>query len=187
MVDVELQLQDRTVALSVPPLHAAVMALFEDTASLTVAEVAEKLQIASAVARRRLAFWVAQGVLADDGQDRFTVREVASRSDGDGSDGGDGNRHGGDVAMADGFAFGDDDNDDDDGAGDEDEEEEITAFALNMLTSQGSLSIDVIYARLALFLQPFRRTQQQVQAILMRLIEQERLELHQGLYRIRPR
>ena len=63
----------------------------------------------------------------------------------------------------------------------------LPAFALNMLTSQGSLSIDVIYARLALFLQPFRRTQQQVQAILMRLIEQERLELHQGLYRIRPR
>jgi len=137
-----------------------------------VAEVAERLKLAPSVAQRRLAFWIGHGVLADDGDGTVRVVETASVAGGVGGSG--------PAALL----GADMEEDDGDGGGSSDEDtEEASVYILGMLANQGALSAEVIHSRLALFMQPYKQTLEQLHQVLMAMVAQEQLEFRDGLFR----
>lgn len=78
-VDVELQLEDRTVREDVLPYQATVVYAFGGAAgtpaSKSVSELASELSMSPTLVRSACIFWVSKRVLADTGDDTFTVLE----------------------------------------------------------------------------------------------------------------
>ena len=134
-----------------------------------MAQVAERLSLAPSVAQRRIAFWIGHGVLADDGHG---VIRVLEHTVGGGGGGG-----------ADGAGMDEDMDEEEDE--EEEDDDDASVYILGMLGNQGALAADVIHSRLALFMQPYQQTLPQLHAVLLRMVEQEQLELHDGLFRRR--
>ncbi|RUS22247.1 hypothetical protein BC937DRAFT_89906 [Endogone sp. FLAS-F59071] len=76
-VKLELELQDRTLEFSVSPVHASIIHCFEENGTLTIDEIAEKLKMPPAQVKRRIGYWVSQGVLKEDGKDKYVLLETA--------------------------------------------------------------------------------------------------------------
>ncbi|ETN39272.1 uncharacterized protein HMPREF1541_05495 [Cyphellophora europaea CBS 101466] len=90
-VDIELQLEDRTVRESVLPYQATVIYAFQDrlesAGTKTVSEIATEQSLSAVLVRSACIFWVSKRVLVEAGNDAFTVLETLP--------------DGGDVVMAD--------------------------------------------------------------------------------------
>ena len=143
-------------------------------ADLTVAEIAERFHLAPSVAYRRVAFWIGHGVLADDGHGHISVVEVGGGGGGDG----------GESARAPMVGVVLDEEEDEDDEEDGDDAEDPSMYIVGMLGNQGPQSIEVIHSRLALFMQPYQQTVAQLQGVLTLMVQQDRLELRDGLYRV---
>ncbi|KAK1228790.1 hypothetical protein PQX77_008171 [Marasmius sp. AFHP31] len=77
-VDLELQLEDRTIEADVPPLEAAFIELFSEKSVWTIEElVAGVGSVDRMAAVKALLTWVDLGVLKEDGDDKFRLLEVA--------------------------------------------------------------------------------------------------------------
>merc|ERR1712217_502478 len=89
LVEMTVQLADRSIPVTVSPVHYAVLACFTsggensegaDGASrrLSLQEVASELGLPEALVRKRIGFWVAKGVLREVSAGVFDVQESLS-------------------------------------------------------------------------------------------------------------
>jgi anaphase-promoting complex subunit 2 len=80
LVNIELELEDRTIAEEVLPYQAAVIYAFQDLPDSQVAksvtELASELSMSSALVRSACIFWVAKRVLVEDRSERYAVLEA---------------------------------------------------------------------------------------------------------------
>jgi len=77
-IDVEVELQDRRIAVQVTPLQASIIELMQEKASMTIAELDSLVgPIEGTALQKALNFWVEIGVLAAGPEDRYTVLEKA--------------------------------------------------------------------------------------------------------------
>ena len=74
-VDLELELEDRTVALTVPASLANLIMLFEDRPSWSLAELVTTMRLPSSAMRKRVDFWIGKGVLVEKSVGVFAVVE----------------------------------------------------------------------------------------------------------------
>ncbi|KAL6069171.1 Anaphase-promoting complex subunit 2 [Balamuthia mandrillaris] len=74
-VDLELEFPDGTTKQfsKVAPLQAAIINLFQDKEHWTSDELASALEITTEVVKRRLGFWIAQGVLQEVSKDNYKL------------------------------------------------------------------------------------------------------------------
>jgi anaphase-promoting complex subunit 2 len=79
-VQVELELEDRTVSEEVLPYQAAIIYAFqglpESQATRTIPDLAAELSMSAALVRSACIFWVSKRVLAEDGHETFSVIEA---------------------------------------------------------------------------------------------------------------
>ncbi|XP_068104761.1 anaphase-promoting complex subunit 2 [Hyperolius riggenbachi] len=75
LVTLDLELADRTLSFSVSPIHAAIILNFQNKSTWTLEDLSETLKVPVASLRRKITFWLQQGVLREDTTGTFTVIE----------------------------------------------------------------------------------------------------------------
>ncbi|KAI8606530.1 hypothetical protein EDD21DRAFT_360723 [Dissophora ornata] len=78
MVELELELEDRTLQLQVEPIHASIIQLFEEQDTWTLPTISENLHVAEDVLEPKVQFWVREGVLAETSRLQYHLIENSS-------------------------------------------------------------------------------------------------------------
>ncbi|XP_076619947.1 anaphase promoting complex subunit morula [Colletes latitarsis] len=77
-VTLEIELKDRTLDINVTPIHATIILHFQDKKEWTLEELAEVMHVPATVLRRKITFWVMQGLLKENSNDIFTLQEEST-------------------------------------------------------------------------------------------------------------
>nr|DBA21279.1 TPA: hypothetical protein GDO54_017950 [Pyxicephalus adspersus] len=75
LVSLDVELADRTLTFSVSPVHAAIILNFQKKSTWTLEELSEVLKVPVSTLRRRMTYWLQQGILREDPPGTFTVIE----------------------------------------------------------------------------------------------------------------
>ncbi|KAF9110207.1 Anaphase-promoting complex subunit 2 [Mortierella sp. AM989] len=78
MVDLELELSDRTLNIKVQPIYAAIIQLFEEQDSWTLQDISTKLEIVEETLEQKIQFWIREGVLREVSRFQYQLNENAS-------------------------------------------------------------------------------------------------------------
>ncbi|KAJ3093051.1 Anaphase-promoting complex subunit 2 [Quaeritorhiza haematococci] len=170
-VQLSLELQDRTLELSVPPMHATVIMHFQEHESLSLTQLAELTTLSEQALQRIVLFWVNKGVLKDIGKKTYTVMEVAEKSS-----------SANDVAMEVSTAI------EDEHTAETENMRIYWSFVVGMLTNLGGLPLERIHSMLKMFVQgpnPFTGTPEQLRRFLDLMISENKLELNAGTYSLK--
>lgn len=74
-VDIELELKDRTLQFQVTVLLASVISLFHDKETWTLEEISNEVKVPATTLRRKIVYWLQQGVLKETPADTYTIIE----------------------------------------------------------------------------------------------------------------
>ncbi|KAJ2314836.1 Anaphase-promoting complex subunit 2 [Coemansia sp. RSA 2702] len=187
-VDVCVELQDRTLNLSVRPSQAAVLFAFGSAPRMALAELALALECSEEFALPRVRFWLARGVLREPSQGVFEVVEAEGQDNGGGS-----------ATAADAPAHGDSadaqlaNSDDEEEAGGASSAADARLDALRMhfnyivgmLTNFGPLPLDRIHSMLGMFIPGDTTTADELRAFLTQMVREDRLDMAGGMYRLK--
>ncbi|XP_033327037.1 anaphase promoting complex subunit morula [Megalopta genalis] len=77
-VTLEIELKDRKSEINVTPIHATIILHFQDKKEWTLEELAEVMHAPATVLRRKITFWVSQGILKESSNDVFILQEESS-------------------------------------------------------------------------------------------------------------
>jgi anaphase-promoting complex subunit 2 len=177
-----LTIGDKDIEFNVSPLHAAILVKFEEHPEWAPTELAESLEITGESLRRKIVYWINQGVILE-------VRQTLSGAGGSGSTGG-GLLYrrneklerpvgpSGDLADA-GMDI------DDASLPEVDPMSQYEPFILGMLTNFDALGLDRIHNMLKMFVTdpPYDRTIEQLSGFLGKLSTEDKVVLEGGVYR----
>ncbi|XP_054016183.1 anaphase-promoting complex subunit 2 isoform X2 [Hylaeus anthracinus] len=77
-VTLEIELKDRKLDINVTPIHATIILHFQDKKEWTLEELAEVMHVPATVLRRKITFWVSQGLLKESSNDTFILQEEST-------------------------------------------------------------------------------------------------------------
>ncbi|KAL0103028.1 hypothetical protein PUN28_018377 [Cardiocondyla obscurior] len=77
-VSLEIELKDRKLDINVTPVHATIILHFQDKNEWTLKDLAEVMHAPPTVLRRKMAFWVSQGLLKETSTDVFVLQEEST-------------------------------------------------------------------------------------------------------------
>ncbi|CAB4014365.1 anaphase-promoting complex subunit 2-like, partial [Paramuricea clavata] len=75
LVELELELEDRTLSFTVTPARAATIMYFQQKPRWSLEELSSAMHMSSSMLRRCLGYWLGQGVLKQESQDVYVVLE----------------------------------------------------------------------------------------------------------------
>lgn len=182
-VKLELQFEDRTMQLSVAPIHAAIIMQFQDQTSWTSNRLATVIGVPVDVLNRRINFWISKGILTESlGKDLndhvFTLVEGIV----------DAGKNSGSTGSCEELLGGDEEGERSVASVEDQIRKEMTIyekFIMGMLTNFGSMALDRIHNTLKMFCvadPPYDKSLQQLQSFLSGLVSEEKLELRDGMY-----
>ncbi|KAI9389766.1 hypothetical protein POPTR_008G089600v4 [Populus trichocarpa] len=182
-VKLELQFEDRTLQLSVAPIHAAIIMQFQDQTSWTSNRLATVIGVPVDVLNRRINFWISKGILTESlGKDLndhvFTLVEGIV----------DAGKNSGNTGSCEELLGGDEEGERSVASVEDQIRKEMTIyekFIMGMLTNFGSMALDRIHNTLKMFCvadPPYDKSLQQLQSFLSGLVSEEKLELRDGMY-----
>ncbi|KAF9188469.1 Anaphase-promoting complex subunit 2 [Haplosporangium sp. Z 767] len=79
-VDLELELEDRTIQIQVDPISAAIIYLFQERDTWTLAAISAKLQVPEESLEPKMQFWIREGLLRETGRFQYLLIENVSSS-----------------------------------------------------------------------------------------------------------
>ncbi|CAG9856014.1 unnamed protein product [Phyllotreta striolata] len=74
-VDLEVELADKTLSLSVSPVHASIIMHFQDKSTWELEELSKIMQCPSTVLRRKIGFWQCHGIIVETSKDVFCIQD----------------------------------------------------------------------------------------------------------------
>ncbi|XP_011351715.1 anaphase-promoting complex subunit 2 isoform X2 [Ooceraea biroi] len=77
-VSLEIELKDRKLDISVTPVHATIILHFQDKSEWILQDLAEAMHAPATVLRRKMAFWVSQGLLKETSNDVYVLQEEST-------------------------------------------------------------------------------------------------------------
>ncbi|GIY73163.1 anaphase-promoting complex subunit 2 [Caerostris darwini] len=75
LVDVEIELKEKTLNMSVSPIHATILWHFQEKPRWSISELSSKMQIQPSALRRKITFWQNHGLLFEVETDVFVLIE----------------------------------------------------------------------------------------------------------------
>ncbi|EFA00073.1 anaphase-promoting complex subunit 2 [Tribolium castaneum] len=75
IVDLEIELADRTLNLSVSPVHATILMHFQDQNTWSLEALSKVMHVPSTILRRKLSFWQSHGIITEPEPDVFYLQE----------------------------------------------------------------------------------------------------------------
>ncbi|XP_063289172.1 anaphase-promoting complex subunit 2 [Pelobates fuscus] len=175
LVNLDVELADRTLSFSVSPVHAAIILNFQNKNTWTLEELSDALKVPVTSLRRKMTLWLQQGVLREDPPGTFTVIEEEQKDRADkvlliDSD------EEGDSAMA---------------SQADQKEEELQLFwtyIQAMLTNLESLPLERIHSMLKMFVMTSHVVTeidiQELQGFLQKKVSDQLLVYSGGVYRL---
>lgn len=163
-VDIELELEDRTVSLSVAPEMASFIYTFHDKAENTMAAIQETLKMSTEMVRRCASFWIKEGVLEEITEHVYRVLEKKSDAS--------------QKVIADTFEAAE--------TAQTAEDKTIESirvywsYILAMLTHRGALPVMQMHSFLKMVVPqetPYTATQDELKQFLQAMVEEEKLEV----------
>lgn len=77
-VDLEIEIENRTLTLNVSPIHATIIMHFQDKNKWQLEELCNTMKVTSTVMRRRLHFWQTHGIIREESPNCFILTEGGS-------------------------------------------------------------------------------------------------------------
>jgi len=74
-VHLSLELGDKKLDLNVSPIRASIICKFQEKEEWTVSDLSTSLKVSSSVLRRKIVFWVSQGLIKESGTDTYSLIE----------------------------------------------------------------------------------------------------------------
>jgi anaphase-promoting complex subunit 2 len=193
--NLDLEIGDKKINLTVSPVHAAIIYKFQDRGEWSATELAAALKIPVSALRRKIAFWQSQGILREmpDVADRYQLieegpmRRPSGMMSGEAGGGHGGVVHGGGMGVG-----GEEDGEDSVTASSKDQrEEELNVFwsyIVGMLTNLECLPLDRIYQMLRMFAMQGPSAVEcdmaELRAFLDNKVRQHKLAFSGGQYRL---
>eukprot|EP01116_Phalansterium_solitarium_P011803 TRINITY_DN27598_c0_g1_i1.p1 TRINITY_DN27598_c0_g1~~TRINITY_DN27598_c0_g1_i1.p1 ORF type:complete len:814 (+),score=307.14 TRINITY_DN27598_c0_g1_i1:142-2583(+) len=171
-VEVELEFDDgQTLELSLTPLQAAIIMHFQDTEVWVLSELAEALGISTSALQKRMSFWINNGIVKEIEKGIYQIMQSPADPSQEG-------------LMAD---------DDDTGRSQQEAAAEqleqqlrlVENFAVGMLRSLGTRTLDQMHTMLSQFMENYSLSQQQLGDFLSRLAKEDKLEALGGSYSLK--
>lgn len=197
LVDITVQLADRSLSVSVSPVHLAVLNKFTDKeavgaaperpATLTLEQVASDLGIPESLTRKRIGFWVSKGVLREVRDGVYEVQERGSPVEAGGAGNGFGGTSTGVGGIPDpgGHHFDTDMHSPGQPSNNSSAElEACESCVQGFLNNYSALPLDRIHHFLQLFVRdpPYTQSETQLRAFLTKLCEDGKLEFNGSEY-----
>lgn len=79
-VNIDIETQDRKLNLNVSPIHATIILHFQDKSEWSLDQLSEVMHVPTTVLRRKIGYWVSQGLLLETSRGTFTLQEECSSS-----------------------------------------------------------------------------------------------------------
>ncbi|XP_006001484.1 anaphase-promoting complex subunit 2 [Latimeria chalumnae] len=171
LVNLDVELADRMVSLSVSPTHAAIIMHFQNRSTWTLDELSEVLKVPVPSLRRKMALWLQHGVLREDPSGTFTVIEEEQKDRTE------------KVVLIDS----DEEGDSATASQADQKEEELQVFwtyIQAMLTNLESLSLERIHSMLKMFVMTGPIDIQELQSFLQKKVLDQQLVCFGGVYRL---
>ncbi|XP_029175698.1 anaphase-promoting complex subunit 2-like [Nylanderia fulva] len=77
-VSLEIELKDRKLDINVTPIHATIILHFQDKNEWALQDLAEVMHAPATVLRRKMTFWVSQGLLRETTNDVYILQEEST-------------------------------------------------------------------------------------------------------------
>jgi anaphase-promoting complex subunit 2 len=74
-VNIDIELKDRKLNMTVSPIHATIIWHFQEKNQWTIEELSQVMQISGSLLRRKISFWQSQGILREQSPDVFVLME----------------------------------------------------------------------------------------------------------------
>ena len=179
--NVDIEIGDKKINLTVSPIHAAIIYKFQEAAEWTAQKLAASLKVPLSTLRRKITFWQTQGILVESSSDTFTLVEESGMKKSTGL---------GDMS---GISHSlDEDQEDSITASSADQREEelgmFWSYIFGMLTNLESLPLERIYQMLRIFAMQgpsaVECDMEELRAFLDTKVRQHKLAFSGGHYRL---
>ncbi|KAG8225667.1 hypothetical protein J437_LFUL006691 [Ladona fulva] len=180
-VTLDIELKDRSLHLSVSPIHATIIWHFQEKSQWTIEELNQVMHVPSTMLRRKIAFWQSQGVLKEVSTDTFVVvEECPNRSKTNTS-----------LVISSEMVCEDEEAESAMASAHDQREEELQVFwsyIVGMLTNLDSLPLERIHQMLKMFASQgptaVECSLQELRHFLDRKVREHKLLFSNGLYRL---
>jgi len=173
--NIDVEIGDKKLNFTVTPIYAAIIFKFQESPEWTAQQLASCLKVPVSTLRRKMIFWMSQGVIMESSPDVFTLVED-----------GDMKKDLNDVSTV--AANMEDDPEDSVTASSADQREEefevFWSYIVGMLTNLESLPLDRIYQTLRLFVSSVEWDMEELRAFLDTKVRQHKLAFSGGQYRL---
>merc|ERR1719357_1737200 len=179
--NVDIEIGDKKINLTVSPIHAAIIYKFQEAAEWTAQKLAASLKVPLSTLRRKITFWQTRGILVETSSDTFTLVEESGMKKTTG------------LGVMSGISHSlDEDQEDSITASSADQREEelgmFWSYILGMLTNLESLPLERIYQMLRIFAMQgpsaVECDMQELRAFLDTKVRQHKLAFSGGHYRL---
>ncbi|EDV22414.1 uncharacterized protein TRIADDRAFT_28922, partial [Trichoplax adhaerens] len=75
LVNIQIEIANHQKQFSVTPLQASIIYLFQEKVQWTIEEISEELQVSSTILRRKISYWINQGLLKETPVDSYNLVE----------------------------------------------------------------------------------------------------------------
>jgi len=180
--NIDLEIGEKKINLTVSPIHAAIVYKFQEKEEWSAVELAASLKIPVSALRRKITFWMTQGILKETLPDQFQLVEEGPMR-----------RPSGMVCDSHNQSIGgEDDGDDSVTASSRDQKEEelnvFWSYIVGMLTNLESLPLERIYQMLRMFAMQGPSAVEcevtELRAFLDNKVRQHKLAVSGGQYRL---
>ncbi|KAK4305032.1 hypothetical protein Pmani_023056 [Petrolisthes manimaculis] len=183
-VQVEVELKNRTLNLTVTPTQATIILHFEGRSKWSIEDLSSVTQVPKTVLRRKITYWQTQGVLQEVETDVFVLVEGEEA----GEESGEATVAGISSPSLAPPAIEEDEAESVMASAQDQREEELQVFwsyIVGMLTNLDSLPLERIHAMLKMFVQgSVECSQQELRAFLDRKVRHHHLIFTNGLYKL---
>ncbi|CAB3385376.1 Hypothetical predicted protein [Cloeon dipterum] len=178
-VNLDIELKDRTLNLTVSPIHATIIWHFQEKPQWTIEDLSQVMQISGTLLRRKISFWQSQGILREQSPDVFVLMEEGAA------------RAGSTGRSADHVACEDEEMESALASAHEQREGELQVFwsyIVGMLTNLDSMPLERIHQMLRMFASQgptaVECSQQELRHFLDRKVREHQLLFSGGLYKL---
>jgi anaphase-promoting complex subunit 2 len=178
-VNLDIELKDRKLNLTVTPIQATIIWHFQTKSQWTIEELSQVMQMSGSLLRRKISYWQSQGILREQSPDVFVLLEEGTA------------RSGSSGRVVDHVACEDEETESALASAHEQREGELQVFwsyIVGMLTNLDSLPLERIHQMLKMFASQgpsaVECSQQELRHFLDRKVREHQLLFSGGLYKL---
>ncbi|CAG8517230.1 14060_t:CDS:2 [Funneliformis mosseae] len=175
-VQIELELQDRTLEFEVSPIYATIIQYFQQQDKWNLNDLAEKIKIEPSMLKSKMSFWSDRGILKESSNDEWMLLETAEDNSNKGFVSNE--ESGNNIVQS--LA--------------EQKAEEFKMYWVyieNMLKNLGGMTLEKIYGVLCSVAEPSSSSNgidnslEDLKMFLNQMVEEDKLEFQGGIYKLK--